>query len=796
MGFRTALVASVSMCAIMPFEVLAQEPISEPGAPVEALNNGNTGATQQGSSIALDAEPADVGEIIVTAQRRTERAQDVPISLTALSEDALAEASVDNVLDIPLIAPGFNATRASQAANTRLAVRGIGTSGNSSIEPSVGAFVDGIYIPRPGPLLATLNDIESVEVLRGPQGTLFGRNATAGAIVFNTNDPDPFFAAQLFGEYGSYDRVRLGTIINVPVHADIAVRASAIYDSFDGYGFNVLTNGRYGDSETVSFRVGLSAALTSTLNWTIKADYQAQRGDGQTPTSVVADSVTPSARQNFITRTNGNIPILDETYTFRNRSVTEGTLNDDQWGLASDLSLDIGLFTLRLLSGYRDWDYKQSEDDITNTPNAFYGRDASFRSLSHSQELQLISPDNVLLDGRLSFVTGLYYFRERYEIGEQVNLGSDFCPLIIARAAPTLVAPCNAGPLQGATDFNFDQVTRSLAAYGQATYSLTDTIDLTGGLRYSHDSKDGDLISILNNRAAIVRAADTVPGLEFDDGQFTYRANVSYRPQRGLMFYATYSTGYKSGGFDAGNGGRLGLNRFFDPETTTNYELGAKTELFNRVLTANATLFRMDVDDFQLRSFNGQTFSIRNAGSLRQQGLEFDVIARPMEGLSFGISAIRLDSEYTEFTGAPNLPGLGGTQDLTGERANYSPKWQGVLSGSYESDLPSGNLAISIAGNLSFQSESDISGAGDNNPQALEPAYQVLGGRISLYDIDEDWEVFVSGSNITDTRFCTIRFSQVLNGPLGVSDTMNGGSIQRCVLGQPREIRVGAKVRF
>lgn len=734
------------------------------------------------------------GEIIVTAQKRAESAQQVPISLTALNVASLDNAAIDNVLDLPRIAPSFSATRASQAANTRLSIRGIGSSGNSSIEPSVGAFVDGIYIPRPGPLLATLNDISSVEILRGPQGTLFGRNASMGAISFHTTDPASTFSTQVSGEYGSFDRKRANAIVNVPIGDTFALRVSGLYDDFDGFGVNADTGKRFGFNEVKSIRVGARAELSPTLTWIAKVDYQAQRGDGLTPTSVVSDTVTPTARTNFTTRLNGAVPILDDTYTYQNRANTNGRLRDDQWGIASDLSLALGDYTVRLLSGYREWYYRQSEEDVTNTPNDLYGRDARFFSQSYSNELQLVSPDT-LLDHRLRFVAGLYQFHERYEIGEEVNLGSQFCDTIIAIAAPARLAACRAGPLTKATYFDFAQVTDSVAAFGQATFNLTDTLEATGGVRYSHDSKDGDLVSILYNPAAIVRAPDVARGLKFDGGKVTWRANLTYKPTRDLMFFATYSTGYKSGGFDSGNGATLGTNRVFRPETTTNYEVGAKTEFFRRRLTANATLFRTEINDFQLRSFNGQTFSVRNAGSIRQQGVEFDLTARPVEGLSVGVSGIRLDSEYTDFRNAPGLPGKGGTQDLTGTRAPYSPEWQGVVNGSYEHPVTD-SVSASVSANYSFQSESDVGGAGDGNPQGLEPGYGVLGARVAVFDPDHKWELYATGENITETGYCTIRFSQVLNGPLGLNDPVTGGTVQRCVLGEPRQFRVGAKFKF
>lgn len=793
--FDAISLAVLAIAAATP--ATAQDVTTAPGVA------GQTQPTEQDAPIQDAAAPADAaggsgydGDIVVTAQKRAESAQDVPISLTALSEGSLAQASVDNVLDLPRIAPSFQATRASQAANTRLSIRGIGSSGNSSIEPSVGAFVDGIYIPRPGPLLATLNDIASVEILRGPQGTLFGRNASMGAISFHTHDPSDELSFQLSGEGGSYNRIRGAAIINAPLAEGYAVRASVLYDDFDGFGRNDITGKRFGDSRVVSLRGAFKGELAPTLTWVVKGDYQRQRGDGLTATSVVADTVTPTALANWRTRSGNQLPIVDRTYTYRNRADTDGELRDEQWGIASDLSLDLGEYTLRLLSGYRDWSYFQQEDDVTNSPAPLYGREATFDSTSHSQELQIISPPDALLDGRLSFVGGLYYFREKYRIGETVNLGSEFCSRITGRTAPANIAPCLALPQMDATRSDFTQVTESVAAFGQATFKITPEFELTGGIRYSHDNKDGDFVSILNNRFATVRAADTALGLEFDGGKFTYRANATYRPTRDLMFFATYSTGFKSGGFDAGNGATLGLNRVFEPETTDNYEVGAKTEFLQRRLTVNATLFRTDVNQFQLRSFNGQTFSVRNAGSIRQQGVEFDVTARPIDGLSIGVSGIRLDSEFTDFRNAPGLPGFGGTQDQTGARAPYSPKWQGVVSGSYTGDIPGTQLGWSLAGNLSFQSESEVGGAGDGNPQGRQPAYQVLGGRFAVTGPDDAWELYLTGENITETGYCTIRFSQVLNGPLGLNDPVTGGTVQRCVLGEPQQFRVGAKIRF
>jgi iron complex outermembrane receptor protein len=747
-------------------------------------------------AVATDAAADDYsgGEIIVTAQKRSESAQKVPISLTVLGEERLEEAGITSILGLQRVVPSFSVQKAQQSANTRLAIRGIGSSGNSAIEPSVGAFVDGIYIPRPGSLLAGLNDIASVEVLRGPQGTLFGRNASMGAISFHTTRPDDEFLLEVNGEYGSYDRRRLNIIANTPVSDRAAFRISGLYDETDGFGKNELTGKRFGYSRLLSARAALELELTDTLTWTVRGDYQQVKGDGQGQQSVVADSFTPTARANFITRTGGRVPILDDTYTFRARHTTDGSLRDEQYGVASDLSLDADGFTIRLLSSYRKWSAHQVEDDSSLTAADIFGRDARFSSKAHSQELQISSPDD-LFDDKLSFVAGLYYFREVYGLDEVMNLGSGYCSSIIAYAAPARLAACNAGPLDRASTFAFEQETESMAGYGQATFNVTDRLHLTGGIRYSHDSKRGDLDSRVFNTANVLRANDLVNNLIFNGGKVTYRANITYDLAPDTIVFATWATGYKSGGFDAGNGSTLGRNRVFRPETTTNWELGIKSQLLDRRLTANATLFRTDVNDFQLRSYNGTAFSVRNAGSIRQQGVEFELTARPVRGLSVGVTGTRLWSEYTDFRNAPGLPGFGGVQDLTGRRAPTSPRWQGVANAKYEGEL-SGSIGWSLSTDLSFQSASDIGTAGDGNPQTVQAAYGLLGARLSIFSTDDKWEAYVGGENLTDKGYCTIITSQPLNGPLGVNDPATGGTLQRCVVGDPMTVRAGFKLRF
>lgn len=784
------LLAGASALAVVAHPAAAQQQVT----PTETAAAPNTAPSAPVSEEVVAASDATTGlseEIVVTAQKRSENAQKVPISLTALSQGALEKASINNVQDLQRVVPSFSAYRAPQAANTRLSIRGIGSSGNAAIEPSVGAFVDGIYIPRPGPLLAGLNDIASVEVLRGPQGTLFGRNASVGAISFHTTEPKSTLEELASLEYGSFNRVRATAIANIPVTSSLATRLAVLYDRFDGYGLNTLDGGRFGNSRTFSVRASARWDVTSSLRWILRGDYQAQRGDGATTISVDASTVTPTAAANFAIRLNGLQPILNDTYSFRVRQITGGHLTDDQFGIASDLSLEVGKYTLRLLSGYRDWDNRQSERDISLTAADLFGRDAYYRSKSHSEELQLVSP----ADQRLTFVGGLYYFREDYTIGTVINLEPGYCPIFIKKALPTRLAACLAGPQQNASNNLFNQVTESFAGYGQATFKITPTWDVTGGLRYSQDNKNATLQSLtLNSAAGIISVTDNAV-LKFDGGKLTYRANTTFRPTRDVMLFGTVSTGYKSGGFDSGTGSVLGNNRVFQPEETTNYEVGVKSELFSRKLLVNATAFRMDISNYQLRSYNGVAFSVRNAGSIRQQGVEFEVTGHLTPDLTLGVSGTRLFSKFTDFRNAPNLPGFGGIQNLTGTRVSFSPDWQGVASADYRRDIGH-NLAVGLNTRLSFVSDIDVGSAGDHNPQGIQPGYALLGARLSLYGRDDRWEVALSGENLTEKGYCTLRYSQTFGGPLGLNDVVSGGTVQRCVLGEPRVVRVSGKIRI
>ncbi|MFC6198473.1 TonB-dependent receptor [Ponticaulis profundi] len=748
-------------------------------------------ASSSASTVEDAAEERTLNAVVVTAQRRAENAQDVPISMMVVPETELAKANIDNIENLPRLASGLYVQRSPQAANTRISIRGIGSYGNAAIEPSVGAYVDGVYIPRPGPLLSALNDIASVEVLRGPQGTLFGRNAAVGALNIKTNLPGNELGGSVGLAAGSFGKVRADGVLNLPVSDTVNTRFSALYDRTDGFGYNQYNNSDLGEEETLSLRGAADIELSGNLNWVVRGDYQKMTGDGTGPVTLMASTLTPEGRQNFIDRLNGLTPRLDTDYSRVVRQTPGNNLDSDQWGISSQLTWDIGDASVNLISSYRDWDYTQSDRDLTFTSADLIGRDGSFLSRSHSEELQYISPQT----GDLTYVAGLYYFNEQYDIHTDYNLGTGYCNILMANAIPVLQAPCLAGPQQQAAITDFKQTTDSYAAYGQATYEFSPVWDVTVGLRYSRDEKTAQFYSEAANRAAAIIVVPDSADLSYSGDKVTYRLNSRYRPTSNTMLFATVSTGYKSGGFDTGAGSAFGTDRVFAPETVSNYELGIKSDWLNRTLTANATLFRMDVDDFQLRAYDGTAFSVRNAGSIRQQGAEFDLSWMPSQDLTLSLNGTHLDSEYTSFENAPGLPGFGGVQNLTGEEVPYSPEWQGTAIVDYRTPLLS-DIDIGFNGRVSYTSDNDVGGGGDNNPQSIQEAFALVGATVTLYGRDDTWQVSLSGENLLDEDYCTGMYGQTFGGPLGLQNPETGGITQRCLLGQPQTFRISTKYRF
>lgn len=782
---------------------------------------------QEGQTPAAPAAQEDGRNVIVvSAQKRDEDIQDVPISISAFDGESLDEAGITDIRDLRNIAPSLNLATAPQLANTRIEIRGIGTSGNTAIEPSVALFLDGAYVPRTAALVSGLNDIRSVEVLRGPQGTLFGRNASMGAMLVNTNEPSSRFEGKVSLLAGNYNRFKGEGMINVPLADNFSVRAAVLGDGRDGYGHNLLTGKDISFSDTFSGRLSAAWDVSDSIRWVVRGDYQHTTGDGIPISTVVAESVTPTFAANWRARLDpdgagpliGQTPILDQTYTHNVNQESEGNLNDYTVGFASNLTWDLeGGWQVKLINAWRDWNDNQYQVSSGTLPIKMPGREGFFASESKSHELQLISPSD-LLDGKANFVAGLYAYEEDFYIGDFRFLNNDFCNIFIRNT--TLDTP--AGTRQRRVDYcnadvalpyssytNFNQNTQSWAAFWQGTYDIVPEWDVTLGVRYSSDEKSGvfdqrslttPIPGIVSGTIASVDAAATENTVLATDGtKMTYRLGTTYQLNDDVMLFATWSTGYKSGGFDSGrNATVVGQARIFAPETTENMEAGAKATLLDGLLVANATAFRTDVDNYQFRTYDGISFAVRNNGSIRQQGVEFDLTAYPVEQLTVNVAGTWLDSEYTDFRGAPNWPGLTvpAAVDLTGERVPSSPEWQLAGYARWEDTVP-GFAGWEWSARAGFQYVDDrmLSAAGDNYPLNNESSFMTYDARLALRN-DDGLQISLIGQNLTNDIACTSRYAQPNNAGLGLVNSVQGGTVLRCVVTPPRTYAVEVSKTF
>ena len=737
-----------------------------------------------------NATPEDTAtaypDIVVTAQKRAENLQQVPISILAVTPERLQESKIDSISDLGKVAPGFVTARSTQATNTKMYIRGIGGGGNFAVDPSVAAFLDDAYVARPGAVIGSLFDVSSIEVLRGPQGTLFGRNASAGAVSIHTNAPSDEVEGYLNAEYGSYDAYKAEGAINLPVNDQIAVRVAGLLSGFDGFAVTNVDRHRYGYQDQRGIRGSVRLQPTETIDWVIRLDHLHATGDGQGQFEIDPDSLSPAAIANLTARLRGNIPDITDPFDRRSNQIQDGDLSDFQTGLTSDFNLELGDFDVRLVNAARRWRNYQRDADLIQMPIPLLQRPATFRSDMQSHELQLLSPIDQILDGRLSFVSGLYYFRERFGATEDYDLRSEWCGTIVALVSAALVAPCRAGPQDDASNFRFNQITNSYAVYTQATFKVLPQLEFTAGGRYTWD--DRDAVYSVNNpnpTMGFVRANEFTL-LAQDDQRFTYRLNLAYKPTDELMLFGTVSTGYKAGAFNSGTGTpALGQRRIVNPETVQNYELGIRSQWFDRALTLNATLYRVDVKGFQDRGFDGVTSVIRNAGDLRHEGFEAELVWRLVEGLSVSSGVQYLDSDFTDYRGAPGLPGRGGTQDLTGKSATFTPKWQGNAAIDFEGELTSSGWRYKLHTDVAFQSDSNVGLINDNNPQTIQEGYALLGAQASLILPGDRVTLSVFGQNITGKDYCTQYYNVILDSVFGLRNAATGGTGQRCVVGAP-----------
>ena len=750
-----------------------------------------------------------VEEIIVTAQKREESIQAVPLSIVSLSGGALKAAGVSAPSDLQKLVPSLEISSTSFAAGVTIRIRGFGSAANTAVDSEVASYLDGAFVPRPGAILGSFLDVKNIEVLNGPQGTLFGRNATLGAISINTNAPsttkETLSLSAQGGNFGSYGATG---VVNLPVSDTFAVRFAAKDSHTDGMFHNELDGKSYGRSDGVVLRLSAKWDIAPNVSWVVRGDYTHTSGDGVNPPTVYTETATPAALtalNTFITSHGGTPAVYSDNPSYTvNQAMPNPFLRDHQYGITSDLRWGLAHnLDLRLIDSYRDWHNDQLAGDTVATSLDLLSVEIKTASKAQSHELQLVSSKDAFLNHKLGVTAGLYYSQEDYALNNTFDLGSQFCQVLLGRAGPGPVAGCKAAPQQNGGNSAFAQNASNYAAYVQGDYEILPNLSLALGVRHTVDRKDGTYSQAQNNFALaslVVNDANNV--LSFRDNNTSVRASLSWNITDKVMAFGTFSTGYKAGGFNSGAAASvLGvIGRTFASETVKDYELGLKSTFLDGKARANVTLFDTALKNFQDRSFNGTAFLIRNAGDVRSRGVDVDSQLLPVDHIRLSFGATYLDSIYTNNTGAPGLDGCTGlagcptVQNLTGMALQFAPKLQGNAGVQWKSG-PIGNDLVLVLG-ASEHFTSGFLTSNNDNPQSRLPGYATTDLRLGLSPAGDRWLLELYGTNVLNKHYLTATEAQPLGAAMGINNTATGTTVYRGILGMPATYGVRLSLNF
>lgn len=716
------------------------EPVSAMTQPVSPMSAPDASAQTTGAS---DAGAAAVGDIVVTAQKRSQRLQEVPITIQALGAAAVEARRIDNIGRLSSVAPSVQISGVSNQKPV-LYIRGIGTrSFGPAADQSVGVFLDDFYAGDASALFGGLSDIERIEVLKGPQGTLYGRNTIAGAISVVTKAPSQTPEGHIEASVGNYNLIQVKGSVSGPIAGDTVLGRLSFYSTKrDGYMRNLTTNGPGGLGQDLGgVRGKLLVNLSDRLSATLTADYNRDTSPGQ-----LGKRQGPGTFLKATTLTN---PPIDPN-PFHSAENLDPTTDGTNYGANLRIKWTGDAFSALSLTQYRHNRF-QALAALDASPLNTIQDDGGQTSRNVSQEFRLVSDPNgsASFGGRLDWILGVFYYHSTASATDHFTLGPD----------------SYAAQLSGHTvnDVIYLNVkTESVAAYGEATFHITDRLSLTGGLRYSHDAKDGDESATTDTPGTPIVAANySVPGLKLRSKSLDPKAVLSWKAAQDVLFYASYSKGYKSGGFQFLASNPIAASQVYGPERVNYYEAGVKSQWFDRRLTLNLAAFQGDYAGLQLTRIVGSTPFTSNAGQVRLRGIEFEGHAVPVAGVSLDANYTYLDNIFTHYNNCASTAVVG-CPIFDGTRLPRSPKHQVILGAQYEHKVGD-NGQLTLRADWTYRSKSILQEGGFGaalqnsgpvatlNPLFVEPSNTVLDLR-ATYRLRQ-WSLSLWASNVTNTAY-------------------------------------------
>ena len=713
------------------------------------------------------------GDIVVTARRRTESVQTVPIAISVIGGAALAETGTYNVNRLTQLQPSlqfYSTNPRNSAAN----IRGLGAPfglTNDGIEQGVGIYVDQVYYSRIASASFDFTDTERIEVLRGPQGTLYGKNTTAGAINVTTRPPSFTPEARVELTAGNYDFFQGKGSVSGPLIADtLALRLSTSYTTRRGTIRNVRTGDDLNSQDNLSIRGQLLWRAAPTLDLTLYADY-----NRQDPKCCVQYYARVGATQRPITRQYDALAAafgytVPSTNRFDRVTDVDSPLRAKQelGGVSLLANWDLGGSTLTSITAYRFWNWDPSND------RDFIGLPITIVSANPSQQRQVTQEFRLASSGarRLDYVVGAFYFYQTIDTQGQQVQGTAASRFLLNPGNPPFgpngcalptTAACNPAVLNGLTATNSIGFTNTSAAlFGKLTWHVTDKLQINPGLRVNYDQKDGSYVSVVttgtgstilnNDQRGVLAPQSYTP--RFSNWNVSGDITAAYAFDRDVRAYITYARSYKSGGINLSGlpldtaGNPILSAATVKPEQVNHAELGLKTQLLDRRVTFNLAAYWTEIDDYQATVTNGQLGVLRgylaNAGKVRTRGIEIDSAYRPTSRLSLYANGSFTDARYVRFVDAPCPPELsGGTAaaagqtpsppgtpggispancDISGQRLPGVSKW--AFSYGAEYDLP-GRIA-GVSGNFYVGYDGSYRSGFSSNPSPS--AYTEING--------------------------------------------------------------------
>ncbi len=858
----------------------------------------DTATTEQDTDLVAAADVDDGNVIIVRAQGRDQTLSDVPVAVSAVTAETLQKSGVADIRDMNQVAPSLLISSTGNESNGSARIRGIGTVGdNPGLESSVAVFIDGVYRSRSGNALSELGPLDRVEILRGPQGTLGGRNSSAGLINIYTAPPemDGFSGYGAF-TYGNYDAIRVEGGINAPLGETVAARVDGVYFQRDGFYNDVVNDTRVNDRDRYLIRGQLLFEPTSDLSIRLVGDYSkkdeaccaatfvqpsfaplARLSDDLPPTSADAKFDYPGSLTPALTSTaNPIIPVLlalgqdpralNQSTFNRDIYVTPGRSyqgETEDYGISGEVNWDFGNVTMTSITGYRDYSNFQGSDTDYTQVDILYrapGPNAGAREFkTFTQELRF---NGSLLDDRIDWLVGGFYANEKLETRDNLRFGTQygaFAPCRVVNAInPALASPLSSGCLSaggraalagafgpatplifagldnlaqindlGGTGDVYNQKSENFALFTHNIVHITDKLDLTLGLRYTNETKDfnasfgNDNVICPQNRALLgsLLGVPSLAGLAGgiislscqgnstseldgvsladtrDEDQFTGTAILSYKATPDLLFYGSYSRGYKAGGFNldrsalttpvAFNVNTLDpTNLQFEEETVDAFEIGAKYQ--TRQFGVSVAAFRQEFTNFQLNTFNGSVFLVQNINACKDdlggadrdnsaatgacasdrtkpgvvaKGVEIEANLSPVRDLTATLGLTYADTSFADNLignedGTPLDPAL---RLLPGDNMSNAPEI--VATSSLSWTPPIGDSGMRGLFFVNARMTSDYNTGSDLLYGKEQDGFVVVNGRIGVTNIGGSFSVEGWVQNLFDTDYTQVAFN-------------------------------------